>query len=208
MRPERAQSTDAGVEFSLPRGAALRATLFAQRFRDLIQYSGAPAPGEPNYYNIAAANAGGVEFEATLPEIGGARTTVAHTWTDTRVVDAGFETAPEANFVQGGRLLRRPAHVTTAHVVRPIGARGTWTASASRIGDREDRDFSTYPATVVRLPAYTTIDASVELRLPSRLVRDARLQLRADNLADVRTEQIAGFASPGRVLYAGLKLER
>jgi len=208
LRPERARSADVGVELLLPRAASVRATAFAQRFRDLIQYSGAPAPGDPNYFNVAAANAGGLELEATLPVLGAARTTVAHTWTDTRVVDAGFDTAPEANFVRGGRLLRRPAHVTTVHVTRPVSSTGTLTATVTRIGDREDRDFATFPATIVRLPAYVTIDASFELRLPATLVRGARLQLRADNLADVRTEQIAGFASPGRVFYAGLKLER
>lgn len=207
LRPERARSADAGVELSLPHAALMRATFFAQRFRDLIQYNGAPAPGDPNYSNIAAANAGGIEFEAVLPVIGDAHTTIGHTWTDTRVVDAGFDTAPEANFVRGGRLLRRPAAVTTVHVVRPIRETGTLTVAVTRIGDREDRNFSTYPATIVRLPAYATVDVAYELRLPTRGSRDARLQLRADNLADVRTEQIAGFASPGRVLYAGLKLD-
>ncbi len=208
LRPERARSADVGAEVSLPRGAEVRATLFAQRFRDLIQYNGAAAPGDPHYYNIAAANAGGLEVEVALPVMGGARTSIAHTWTDTRVVDAGFQTTAEANFVQGGRLLRRPVHLTTVHWSKPVWSSGTFALSATRTGDREDRDFATYPATVVRLPAYVTFDAALDVALAPTIGRDLRLVLRADNLADVRTEQIAGFASPGRVFYAGLKLHR
>lgn len=208
LLPEQARSADAGVELSLPRGATVRATLFAQRFHDLIQYNGAAAPGDPHYYNIAAANAGGVELEARLPAIGGAVTTLGHTWTDTRVVDAGFQTTPEANFVEGGRLLRRPAHVTTVHWTRPIGSLGNLALTGTHVGDRGDRDFSTFPATIVRLPAYLTVDAALEIQLSVALLRDARLLLRADNLADVRTEQVAGFASPGRLFHVGLKLQR
>lgn len=209
LRPEQARSADLGVELTLPRGASLQVTGFTQRFRDLIQYTGAPpAAGDPNYYNIARANAGGVEFEGTLPVVLGVTTTLGHTWTDTRVVDAGFDTAPEANFVTGGRLLRRPAHVTTVQLRREFVGLGHLSAAVIRTGDREDRDFATWPATVVVLDPFTTVDLSAELRLPSAFGADARLQLRAENVAGVRYRHIAGFDAPGRVLYAGLRLQR
>ncbi len=209
LRPERSRSADLGIELTLPHGTGIRLTGFTQRFRDLIQYTGAPpAMGDPNYYNIAKANAGGVEFEASFLAATGLATTIAHTWTDTRVVDAGFETAPEANFVEGGRLLRRPSHVTSIQLRRPIGEVGTLSATILRTGEREDRDFATWPATIVMLPPFTAVDVSSDLRLPNLLGSSARLLLRAENLFDVRTQQIAGFASPGRILYAGLRLER
>jgi vitamin B12 transporter len=209
LRPERARSADLGVELTLPRNVAVRVTGFTQRFRDLIQYTGAPpAMGDPNYYNIAKANAGGVEFEADFLSATGVATTISHTWTDTRVVDAGFETTPEANFVNGGRLLRRPAHVTSVQVRRPLGDRGVLSATVLRTGEREDRDFATWPATVVTLDPFTTVDVSAELRLPTARGTAPRVILRAENLFDVRTQQVAGFASPGRILYAGLRLER
>jgi vitamin B12 transporter len=209
LRPEQARSADLGVELSLPRGASVQVTGFTQRFRDLIQYTGAPpAAGDPNYYNIAKANAGGLELEGTLPQVFGVSTTLAHTWTDTRVVDAGFDTAPEANFVAGGRLLRRPAHVTTLQLRREFVGIGHLSAAAIRTGDREDRDFATWPASVVVLAPFTTVDLAAELRLPAALGAGARLQLRAENVAGERYRHIAGFDAPGRVLYAGLRLER
>lgn len=208
LRPETSRSADLGLEFTLPRGAALQLTGFTQRFKNLIQYNGAVPFGDPNYENIAAANAGGVEAEATLPSVLGIVTVVGHTWTDTRVAAAGFDSSATANFVAGGRLLRRPEHVTTVQMRRTFGGVGTFTAAVVRTGDREDRDFATFPATIVVLDPFTTVDLAADLRLPSRMGTGARLVLRAENLGNVRYQQVAGFASPGRILYAGLRLER
>ncbi|MEX2182279.1 MAG: TonB-dependent receptor [Gemmatimonadaceae bacterium] len=208
LRPERSRSADLGLEVALPRGTSLRITGFTQRFRDLIQYTGAPPAGEPNYVNLAKANAGGVELEASLTLPGGFGITGGHTWTDTRVVDAGVETAPEANFVNGGRLLRRPDHVTTVQLTRSLAALGTLSALVVRTGEREDRSFTTWPATIVVLEPFTTVDLNAELAVPRWLLAGARLQLRVENAANTRYQQIADFDSPGRALYAGLKLER
>ncbi len=208
LRPETSRSADLGIELALPRAASVRVTGFTQKFRDLIQYTGAPPVGEPNYVNLAEANAGGVEFEAVLPAVRGFVLSAAYTWTDTRVVDAGVDTAPEANFVEGGRLLRRPEHVTSVHLTRTLGRAGSVSATVVRTGDREDRSFATFPATIVVLDPFTTVDLGTELRIPGRLGQGARLQLRIENLGDHRYQQVVGFDSPGRTFYAGLKLDR
>ena len=209
LRPERTRSAELGIDAALRRGGSVRVTGFSQRFRDLIQYTGVPsAPGDPNYYNVAAANAGGVEVEGSLPEIAGVRLTAGYTFTDTRVVDAGFDTGASANFVAGGRLIRRPRHVASLQLTRTVARLGTLSANAIRTGEREDRDFSSFPAAVTFLAPFTTIDLGAELFVPPGLLRSARLQLRAENVANVRYTQIAGFTAPGRTLYAGLKLQR
>lgn len=208
LRPERTRSADVGVELELPAVARVTVTAFAQKFRDLIQYNGSAPFGDPNYYNVAAANAGGVEFEATLPPLVGVEQAFAHTWTDTRVTDAGFSTTPEANFVRGGRLLRRPEHVTTWRARRAFTGGHSVAATLIVTGDREDRDFATFPATIVVLDPFATLDLGAEIQLPARVGRAARLTLRAENALNARTEQIAGFRAPGRLLYAGLKLQR
>ena len=209
LRPERAASAELGIEAVLRSGTALRATAFQQRFRDLIQYTGLPAgPTSPNYYNIAAANAGGVELEATLPAVWGTRATLGYTWTDTRVTDAGFDTGEGANFVTGGRLIRRPTHQGSLSLVRSVAATGSVALTATYVGTREDRDFAMWPAAPVVLPAVTTVDLGAELPLSTAVGARTRLLLRADNLLDARYQQIQGFASPGRTWYVGLKLER
>jgi vitamin B12 transporter len=209
LRPERTESAEFGVEWVGTTGLYVRATGFSQRFRDLIQYtSRTPQPDAPNYYNIAAANAGGMELEGALPEFARTRVSAAYTWTDTRVTDAGFDEGAGANFVAGGRLIRRPEHLATLTLVHRIMDRGSVSAVVTHTGMREDRDFSGWPAAPVELPAFTTLDLSTELPLPSVKGSTSRLQVRVDNATDVRYTQIQGFASPGRIWYLGLKLER
>jgi vitamin B12 transporter len=209
LRPERSRSAEFGVETLIGAVALVRVTGFAQQFRDMIQYTYVtPAPGDPNYYNVAEANAGGVEFEATVPDLAGFAVTTSYTWTDTKVVDAGFDSGASANFVAGSRLIRRPEHMASVQVQRRVARVGTFTASANHMGMREDRDFSGFPATPVELAPITTVDLGADLAIPSRLLAGARLQLRAENVANRRVEQVAGFTAPGRVLYAGLKLQR
>jgi vitamin B12 transporter len=143
-----------------------------------------------------------------LPMLLGVEHNLSHTWTDTRVTDAGFNTTPEANFVQGGRLLRRPEHVTAYRMRKAIVGGHSFSSTLILTGEREDRDFATFPATIVFLRPYSTLDLGGELRLAARFAREARLTVRIENALNVQTEQIAGFATPGRLLYAGLKLQR
>jgi vitamin B12 transporter len=206
LQPEESRSADLGVDVTLATGVRLSLTGFAQRFRNLIQYNGAVPLGTPNYENIVAANAGGVEFDLTLPSVAGIAPQFGHTWTSTRVAQGGFDTTPSATFVQGERLLRRPAHVTTLQLRRAIGAIGNASAVVVRTGVREDRDFSRWPAGVVTLGAFTTLDLAADLRVPGRVGESTRLILRADNATDVRFTQVQGFRSPGRILYVGLRL--
>lgn len=208
LQPEESRSADLGVDVTLATGVRLSLTGFAQRFKNLIQYNGAAPFGSPNYENIVAANAGGVEFEVTLPSIGGVEPQFGHTWTSTRVAKGGFDTTPSATFVAGERLLRRPANVTTLQLRRALGAKGNVSALIVRTGEREDRDFASWPAGVVTLGAFTTVDLAADVQLPGRMGESARLVLRADNATDVRFTQVQGFQSPGRILYAGLRLQR
>jgi len=208
LRPEESRSADLGIDATLATGVRVSVTGFAQRFRNLIQYNGAVPFGSPNYENIVAANAGGVEAEVTLPSIGGIEAQLGHTWTSTRVAQSGFDTTASATFVQGGKLLRRPTNVTTLQLRRAVGTVGNVSAVVVRTGEREDRDFAAFPARVVVLGGFTTVDLAADLRLPGRFGETGRLVLRADNVTDVQFTQIQGFQSPGRILYAGLRLER
>lgn len=208
LQPEESRSGDLGVELTLATGASISVTGFAQEFTNLIQYNGSVPPGEPNYENIVAANAGGVEFSATLPRFAGIEAVLGHTWTRTQVEKAGFDSSASANFVAGGKLLRRPTHQTTLQLSRALSGIGQFSALMLRTGTREDRDFSTFPARVVMLGGFTTVDLSAELQLPSAFGTATRLVLRAENATDVDFTQVFGFQSPGRILYAGLRLQR
>src|SRR5690606_7534632 len=108
LDPERSFSWEAGIERSFLGGrVALGATYFDQRFRDMIQYSGAAPPDQPNYLNIAGARARGVELTARL-RAGRLALDAGYAYLDTEATDAGDEA--DLTFLEGEPLLRRPAH--------------------------------------------------------------------------------------------------
>jgi vitamin B12 transporter len=207
LKPERSTSWDAGVEQSLLAGRVwVSATWFAQRFRDLIQYtSTAPVSGGPNYYNVAAANASGLELEARGSLARGLDVAARYTYLATRAADSGFD---GATFALGRRLLRRPTHAASLDAA--YGASGGAGASLTvqYVGDRDDEDFSVFPGRRVVLPAYVRVDLAGEV--PLLAGRGARPRVtataRVENLLDERYEQVLHFPARRRAVSVGLKL--
>lgn len=208
LRPERTRSWELGVSQEVLEGAVvLSATYFNQQFRDVIQYDPAPpAEGDPNYVNVGAARANGLEVEA--------RATFARIWDvsgsytrlSTRVTDAGVDAGAGATYVTGERLLRRPSDLAdVAIAVRP-SARALLRLDAGFVGNRVDIDFATFRR--VQAESYTTVDLSGELGILP--VRDGAaplsLTMRLENVFDADYQQIYGFRSPGRALLLGARV--
>jgi vitamin B12 transporter len=208
LTPERSRSAEAGLAWRGRRGG-IEATGFVQQFRDLIQYAPTPfGSPEPNYRNLAAADADGIELAATW--LATSRLVLRGTYTRlaTEVVDAGADDGAGATFVAGARLLRRPddAGSVTAAVTLPRGLVAT--VAAQVVGSRDDRDFADFPATPVVLDGYTRVDATLTAPLRGWLWRDGELQVRVDNVAGATYEQVFGFRAPGRVVAVGVRVTR
>ncbi|HET9426334.1 MAG TPA: TonB-dependent receptor [Gemmatimonadaceae bacterium] len=206
LDPEHTQSWEVGVSH----GDAVRvqATYFDQRFRDMIDYDGAAAPGTPNYMNIARAQSRGVELEINHPPVHGVRFDLSFTRLETKVLDRGFSAAPTATLVEGQRLLRRPSFTGSA-VIGYTGIRRLRADLAvSYVGDRDDRRFNPdFTTSAVTLPAYQLVDISAEYALPMAVGRPGiSLTLRAANIGDARYETVSGYRSPGRVLLGGARV--
>ena len=205
LEPERSTSFEAGVDQELGDGARVSLTGFGQSYRDLIQYTFSPPTQRgPNYHNVARARSRGVEAEAEV-DAGPVRLTGTYAWLDTEVEDAGFHEGPGATFVEGQPLLRRPKHTAGASALVRVARAVGFEVSLRHTGERADRDFSTYPATPVTLPAYTAVDLSAEIEVArARAGRPGfELTVRAENLAGADYEEVWGFAAPGRGIYAG-----
>jgi len=204
LEPEHSVSFEAGFDHELGARAAIRVTAFAQRFRDMIQYTNAAA-GEPNYINIGSARADGAEFEISATPVKALRISAAHTYLSTEVTNEG--TGEDTQFRNGMRLLRRPAHSTSLDAAVDLG-RGSVSLRANRVGERDDVDFSTFPAERRTLDAYFTVDLAASLN--TIRFGDTRVQLtaRIENLFDERYEEILSYTARGRALYAGLKIGR
>ncbi|HLA90791.1 MAG TPA: TonB-dependent receptor [Gemmatimonadaceae bacterium] len=209
LRPERSRSADVGADVFLAGGdLTLRTTAYAQQFRDVIQYAGTPpARGAPNYFNVAAADASGLEFEAEYRGVERLTVGVTYAWTDARATRAGFDQNSGAVYVVGQKLIRRPPHGATLSAAYALRG-GSVHLVAARVGERDDRDFSAFPAVAVTLPTHTKVDCSVVVPVPGRIVRGAALLARVDNLLGARYSEIARFAAPGRSVFVGVRVER
>jgi vitamin B12 transporter len=209
LRPERSFSVEGGVEQDFGRGAvSLGVTVFAQRFRDLIQYTFVPPqPGGPNYFNVAAANANGVEAVLHLRPGGPVKGSISYTRLASEVTDAGFDSGDAATFVEGDRLLRRPDDALTVRLESAFAARIRLGAVLSWVGSRDDVRFGQFPEPNqrVELPAYTTLDLSGTFTVLHR--RQGRPSLdvtaRIENLFAESYEQAVAFPARGRGVFVG-----
>ncbi len=202
LAPERSKNSEVGLErTSANHHVTLAVTAFWQQFRDLIQYVGA-APGQPTYVNLGGANARGVELTVVAnpsPRL----TLSAHwTWLHTEVTDTG--SAASLSFQQGASLIRRPGSSgggTAAYRWHGLTLAGT----ATRTGTRDDVDFAGFPGTRVILPAYTTLDLSLDAPIRRSAGRSLGidLTLRGENLFNAVYQQTVGFPGRGRTLFAG-----
>lgn len=182
---ERSRGWDAGIEQTLARGRArISATWFSTRFDDLIAFT------SEGYRNEEEASTRGLETEAAALLAPGVRVDTAYTWTR-----AEAESGPEA----GLQLIRRPRHQGSIDATwNPV--RGPEVALGVRwVGEREDLDFSAFPAERVRLDAYAVWRLAVAWDAHESL----RLFGRIENLFDAEYEEVLDFGTIGRSAYVG-----
>ena len=95
--------------------------------------------------------------------------------------------------------IRRPDFIASATVTyQPLEALSL-TASLDHNGSQLDTDFGTFQN--VTLDAFTLIGLNATYDVDNHFT----LTLRGDNLLDEAYEEVFGYASPGRAVYAGLK---
>lgn len=206
LEPERATSWEAAIDRRGDR-VDVSATWFSQRFRDLIQYTYI-SPTDPSYFNVAEARSEGLELEGELRATASTTVRAGATFLETRVDNSGFDSGPGATFVNGSRLLRRPSSTFSLGGSTRVGSRTNLDAQALRVGRRDDRDFSGFPAEPLVLAAYTRFDVGGQVRLtPAAAATAVRLVVRADNVFGARYVEIANFQAPRRNLFAGLRAE-
>jgi len=203
--PEKSRSREIGLD-GASHGVTVSLTAYQQRFRDLIQYTSDPAPSTaPNFYNVAGANADGVEATIACLLPAAVRASVTYAFTRTRVTDSGYDTAPGANLVLGQHLIRRPGRMARVELGRALGVRANVTIGAAYTGKADDRNFGVYPAEPVVLAARTLIDFASSVRLSAASASvPLSARLRIDNLSGISYQGIYGFQAPGRVVRLGL----
>jgi vitamin B12 transporter len=208
LRPERSTSWEVGVEQDLYSSQLrLWATYFDQRFRDLILYDGTAAPGEPTYFNGAAATARGLEAGVSSTLGSGVEAKASYTYLFTEATgDAGM---PSPSFLRGEPLIRRPAHSAELSLRARPWTRATLGGSLIWVGSRHDVDFRQAPSARVELPAYVVVDLAGELQILTAGAGRPGLSgtLRVENLFDESYDQVVGFSGRARGLFGGARLQ-
>lgn len=206
LQPERTLGFDGGVDQDLLGGRAqFSLTAFAQRFRDMIDYTGSGACGF-SYCNVAEATSRGLEAELGA-SIGSALTgKVGVTLLRTEVVEPGFDTTSAGLYRRGESLIRRPERIVNAE----FAYRGTGPLSASArvsaVGLRYDRDFRAYPASAVILPPYERLDLGAEYVLRALGMNRATATLRIENATNAGYQAVFNFLTPRRTISGGVRV--
>jgi vitamin B12 transporter len=99
------------------------------------------------------------------------------------------------------REVRRPRSTANLAAWGDAG-RFSWGASLAYVGARRDTDFDLFPAAVVRLDDY----ALASLRIGYRILPQLELYARVENGFDADYQDVVGYNTPGRTVYAGLRV--
>jgi vitamin B12 transporter len=134
----------------------------------------------------------------------------AYTWLSTEVTDSGFDSGPDASYVEGETLLRRPTHALAFRAAGTVAERGRLFTRVSYVGTRADRMFDplTFAPTRVELDGYTLVTLGAQWNLVEQAARrpSISLSLRAENLFDETYQEAFGFRAPGRQIYMGVTM--
>jgi vitamin B12 transporter len=99
-------------------------------------------------------------------------------------------------------LLRRPKHKAVISIDYNFTESFNVAVDAIFVGKREDKDFSTYPATRITIDSYTLLNASATYKVTGFLQIYGRLI----NILDSNYEEVYGYGTAKRSGYVGVKI--
>ena len=176
----------------------------------MIDYDPGAAAGAPNYANVAAASANGMELGVRVAPVAAVSLAASYTYLHTDVTNPGFDPSSGAALAAGQPLLRRPEHSARLDARYRAAARGTVSLGVTYVGKRVDQDFATFPFPRVELPDYTRVDLAGQLAVIPAGGRGqgARVALsaRVENLFDHRYEEARHFPARGRTILVGAEV--
>lgn len=185
LQPETAESWDAGVEQQLVDGAlSIAATWFHRDTVNQIDYN----PATFAYSNIAATTAEGLELALNMRPSRDVSFAANYTYLDSENRSAGFV---------GKQLQRRPEHSVSASFDYAPENGPALGATITHIGDSFDDQ-----GNFTRLDGYVL----AQVRAAFRIADKYELYGRVENLFDEKYQTVAGYGTPGRAGYIGVRM--
>jgi vitamin B12 transporter len=193
LKPETSRGWEAGLRWSGNR-LSLGIAGFSGRLRNEIVDT-----FDPLTFLSSTANAtgksrrDGIELSASWRHADWLNLEANYTW-----LDAGEQRVAGTALL---REVRRPRNSANLAAWGKAG-RFSWGASLAWVGTRRDTDFDLFPAAVVRLHDY----ALGSLRFGYRILPQLELYARMENVFDADYQDVVGYNTPGRTVYAGLRV--
>lgn len=187
LEAERARGWDIGFDQKLwDERIVLDASYFSQRITDLITGSGETSINMPGTSEID-----GIELGLTLTPIDNLVLRAAYTWLDAKDND-------------GADLVRRPNHAASLNVSYTFLAdRANLNLGIVHNGEQKDWAFDEFfNRREVELDSYTLVNLAGSYRL----LNNAELIARVENLLDEEYEEVFTYGGTGRMVFAGLRL--
>ena len=205
LRPERSRSYDVGLEWGSRDKVFAGITLFRRDTRNLVGFFSCYGVVTPlcdaantagfgfggYYYNAGRTRAEGVEFELALRPSETLSVVANYTYLKTRDRD------PDS-FYFGNDLPRRPRNTLNLSV----DWTSPWAALALGADVRMVSDSFDNAGNTVRLDGYAVADLRASLPLDDRFEVFGRVE----NLTDEKYQVVAGYNTPGRAAYAGVRV--
>ncbi len=187
LDPEKSRNLEASLKARLDASQTLAFSLYQNRIKDLITTATDPDTFDTTYVNVDRAKITGVEVDYHLAQ---------GPWS--LGVNANAQKAEDET--SGERLLRRASKSLSAQLGRKIGPHRVGLLLQA-VGDRPDRDFSTFPSTEVKNGGYGLLTLLGEAQLLPRLTLGARIE----NLLDHEYATVAGYRQSGIAGYGTLR---
>lgn len=193
LQPEQAEGWEAGARFA--RGRLLAGlTYFDQQLENEIVNV-----FDPVTFQSSTDNADGTsERSGVEAELGWRLSDLLTLRASYTFLDADEQRAAGDALV---REVRRPRHTAALFGFGEAGPL-SWSASAAYVGEREDMNFDVFPAQRVTLDDYVL----ASLRIGYRLTPQIEAYGRVENGFDEDYEDVLGYRTAGRTIYAGVRL--
>jgi len=190
LQPERSRGFEGGVRLKRP-SFSVELVAFSNDLRSEIVEDFSLFPSYTVVNAPGTSRRRGLEASADWQPLHGVRLGANYTYLDTRE----RRTAGSAL-----REIRRPRHTANLYADYEAGPL-TLGASLAYVGRRLDTDFDLFPSPRVRLGAYVLGSA----RLGYRIAKHFEAFARIENAFDAQYQDVVGYNTPGRGVYAGIR---
>ncbi len=191
LSPERSKGWDAGVEqYLFSYKATVGLNYFQNTFTDLFGF-------DQNFktINVDKSETKGIELYLDIKLTNNLNLHANYTYTDSKDLSPGSvdENMP---------ILRIPGNKASINVNYNLSEKLSFNSDVSMVGQRDDKNFSTYPATRVTLKSYTLINISTSYKISNIIQFYGRII----NMLDADYEEVYGYGTAGRSGYLGMRL--